>query len=96
MLVVKPLSMNYSDFWKVSVAHSFEEAKRMIIAAEVFGNPYDDLDLPVDDEKTFWDFVTWMHQRGCRYPFSIFGQRSSLQFMRIRDKVRSMGFHFNS
>ncbi|MBR5095460.1 MAG: hypothetical protein IK095_10210 [Oscillospiraceae bacterium] len=94
ILAVRPVSRNYLPRYEVSVVQSFEEAKDMIIAAEGSGSPYDDLALPVDDEPAFMEFFAWMDKTGRRYPFSVHGQRSALQFIRIRDLARSCGFHF--
>ena len=62
LLAVMPPSTNYLDCYHVEIAHSFEEAKEMIISAELHSNPYDDLDLPVFNEKQFWLFVEWMEE----------------------------------
>ena len=95
LLAIKPDSSNYIDLYTVTVARSFEEAKTMIRQAEEAGTPFDDLDLPVYDRKAFEDFINWMISTNRKYPFSIFGFRNPLEFMNIRNKARSCGFHFN-
>ena len=96
LLAVMPQSINYRSIYDVDVAHSFREAKEMIMLAETNGIPYEDLDLPVDDEKMFWEFVKWMEITHRRYSFSIFGVKNPKQFRKIAEKVRNKGFHFNS
>lgn len=47
LLCVKPRSMNYLNYYHVSVASSYEEAKLMICSAEHNEKPYDQLELPI-------------------------------------------------
>ena len=47
LLAVSPPSINYAPYYDVEIASSFENAEEMIIAAELRGEPYADLDLPV-------------------------------------------------
>ena len=96
ILAVMPESTNYNSNYEVSVASSFEEAKEMIIAAEEARAPFDDLSLPVTDEKAFWTFVEWMEENHRKYAFAIFGCKDTQRFWKIAEKVRSKGFHFNS
>ena len=96
LLAVMPPSINYLDCYHVEIAHSFEEAKEMIISAELHSNPYDDLDLPVFNEKQFWLFVEWMEETHRKYSFSIFGAKNDKHFWKIAEKVRKKEFHFNS
>ena len=96
LLAVMPQSTNYLSMFDLSIARSFEEAKRMMMSAEAQGCPYDDLDLPVSDEKRFWQFVEWMEETGRRYSFSVFGYKDTKHFCKIAEKVRDRGFHFNS
>ena len=96
LLAVNPKSTNYINCYKVDVAHSFEQAKEMIIAAEAIGKPYDDLDLPAGDEAPFWAFVAWMEETGRRYAFSIFGITDAARFWKIAEQIREKGFHFNT
>ena len=94
ILAVRPPSRDYMNCI-LSVAHSFEEAKGMIKEAEMSGEPFDQLDLPVRNLDEFWEFVEWMRRRH-RYPFSIFGYKNVAQFIKIRDKARKEGFDFRS
>ena len=96
LLAVMPLSANYLPTYDVEVAHSFEEAKEMIQSAEMLGTPYADLDLPVGDEKRFWQFIDWMEKTHRKYSFSIFGVKNSKQFITIVQKARKRGFHINT
>jgi len=96
LLAVMPESTNYSSNHDVTIARSFEEAKAMIIRAEQESAPYDDLDLSVRDEVRFWKFVDWMEETDRKYPFSIFGHKSTIHFVIIADRVRRRGFFFNS
>ena len=96
LLAVMPQSLNYGSFYDVDVAYSFQEAKEMIELAETNGNPYEDLDLPAGDEKTFWEFINWMEITRRRYRFSIFGVKTEKQFWEIAEKARNKGFHFNT
>ena len=96
LLAVTPESTNYIGLYEVDIAHSFAEAKEMIIAAEDCGRPYDDLDLPAADEKKFWQFVDWMEKTGRRYAFSIFGIADAARFWKIAEQIREKGFHFNT
>ena len=96
MLAVQQRAADYLRPELVTEARSFEEAKKMIIRAEKIGQPFDDLDLPVRNEKQFWAFIEWMRKRGRKYPFSIHGYKGIRHFLMIRDKSRAMGFHFNS
>ena len=96
LLAVMPNSTNYLSSYTVRTAASFEEAKQMIIEAESAYKPFDDLDLPVYDETTFWRFVDWMENTNRKYSFSIFGCKDTEHFIKIRDIARERGFHFNS
>ncbi len=96
LLAVMPSSTSYLHIYDVEIAHSFKEAKEMIMLAEMHGEPYADLDLPVCDEKRFWQFVEWMEETHRKYSFSIFGAKNDMQFCEIAQKVRERGFHFNS
>jgi hypothetical protein len=96
LLAVMPPSTNYLHIYDVEIAHSFEEAKKMIISAEMYEIPYAELDLPVVDEKRFWQFVEWMEETHRKYSFSIFGAKNDEHFWTIAQKVRGKGFHFNS
>ena len=96
MLAVRPRRTNYLHVYEVDYARSLEEAKEKISLAERSGYPYETLDLPVANEKKFWDFVEWMEETGRNYPFSIFGAKSDAHFWSIAEKVREKGFHFNS
>ena len=96
LLAVMPLSTNYLHTYDVEIANSFEEAKQMIISAEMCGKPYADLDLPVHNEKLFWEFVEWMEETNRKYPFSIFGAKNDKCFWKIAKTVREKGFHFNA
>lgn len=96
LLAVMPQSTSYPNSYEVGIAHSFKEAKEMIISAEIQGDPYDVLDLPVFDEEQFWLFVEWMKETHRKYSFSIFGAKNDQHFWDIAQKVREEGFHFNS
>jgi len=96
LLAVRTQPVNYGSYYRVTYARSFEEAKEMILRAEAAGEPFEDLDLPVLDEGAFRAFLDWMEARGRKYPFSIYGERSTAEFLRIRDNCRARGFHFNS
>jgi hypothetical protein len=96
LLAVMPQSTNYLNIYDVEIAHSFEEAKEMIISAEMCGKTYADLDLPVGDEKRFWKFIEWMEETHRKYSFSIFGAKNDKHFCEIAQRVREKGFHFNS
>ena len=96
ILAVQQRAADYLRPELVTEARSFEEAKEMIIRAEEIGQPFDDLDLPVRNEKQFWEFIEWMRKRGRKYPFSIHGYKGTRHFLVIRDRSRAMGFHFNS
>ena len=96
LLAVMPASTTYLPTYDVDVAHSFEEAKKMILSAEMDGEPYADLDLPVYNEKSFWQFVEWMEKTNRKYPFSICGCKNEKQFRAVAEKARKKGFHFNS
>lgn len=95
LLAVRTERGNYGTYYKVAYAPSFEAAKAMILRAEADGTPFDDLDLPVRDEAAFWDFLDWMERRGRKYPFSVYGC-DTFTFLRLRDRSRAMGFHFNT
>ena len=96
LLAVSPPSINYAPYYDVEIASSFENAEEMIIAAELRGEPYADLDLPVYHEERFWEFIEWMEKTDRRYHFSIFGTKNNAQFFRILKIVREKGFHFNT
>lgn len=64
MLAVQQRAADYLRPELVTEARSLEEAKEMIIRAEEIGQPFDDLDLPVRNEKQFWAFIEWMRKRG--------------------------------
>ena len=96
LLAVMPKNTNYNPIYKVTVARSFEEAKVLIEKAEGQGNRFDDLDLPVDDYKSFTDFLDWMEETDRKYAFSIFGNITDAQFASIAQMARERGFHFNS
>ena len=96
MLAVMPVSTNYLSTYQVDVAHSFEQAREMILSAEREGAPYESLDLPVGNEARFWKFVELMQEGHRNYPFSIFGAKNDEHFWSIAEKVRAKGFHFNS
>ena len=96
LLAVNPQSTNYLPFYDVEVSTSFVAAKEMIILAELRGEPYADLDLPVFDENQFWEFIEWMEKTNRQYSFSIFGAKSDEHFWEIAETVRKKGFHFNS
>ncbi len=96
LLAVMPQATNYLHIFKVEIAHSFAEAEEMIVSAEMCGDPYEALDLPVCDEKQFWKFVKWMEKTHRKYSFSIFGAKNDEHFWEIAQKVREKGFHFNS
>ena len=96
LLAVMPQSTNYLNVFDVEIARSFNQAKDMIMDAENNGIPYDDLDLPVYDEKQFWQLVEWMEKTGRKYSFSIFGAKNEKHFYEIAEKARAKGFHFNS
>lgn len=95
LLAVQPDSIDYLDVLDVTFADSFDEAKVKIEQAEFAGRPFDDLELPVYDRFAFEDFINWMKSTNRRYAFSIFGYRDTEEFIRIRDKARKDGFHFN-
>ncbi len=96
LLAVMPQATNYGSFYDLSIANSYEQAKDMIISAEYAGAPFDDLDLPVQNEEIFWEFIDWMEKTDRKYSFSIFGYKSDAQFLNIAKAVREKGFHFNS
>ena len=95
LLAVRPDRTNYLSCYEVSVAPSFEAAKLLLVRAEEAGAPFETLDLPVYDEKAFCAFLDWLEATGRRLPFSVFGCRSTRQFIRFRDEARRRGFHFN-
>jgi hypothetical protein len=96
MLAVKPQSMNYLSIYEVDFANSFEDAKRKITSAKMNGIPYDELDLPVNDEDQFWQFAEWIREghRECR--ISIFGAKNDKHFWKIVEKGRKKGLYFNT
>ena len=94
LLAVQPQSMNYPDYYEVSVAYSYPEAERMIEEAEKNGQAYDQLDLSVRDTVRFREFVDWMEGRQSKYPFSIFGYASPFLFSMIKNEARRRGFDF--
>ena len=96
LLAVMPETTRYGTYYTVTVAESFEHAKYLIQRGENLGMPFDDLDLPVYDEKEFRSFLEWMRSTGRNYPFSVFGCKDTVHFVKIRDEARAMGFHFNS
>ena len=96
LLAVMPDRLNYLPGYDVSVAHSFEQAKSMILRMESQCTPFDTLDLPARDEKALWDFLNWM-RRNCRnYPFSVFGCKDTKRFWKLCEECRSKGFIFNT
>ena len=95
LLAVRSERTNYVSYYEVTYARSFPEAAAAILRAEAEGAPFDDLDLPVQDEAAFWEFLDWMARRGRKYPFSVYGCDTPT-FLRLRDLVRARGFHFNT
>ena len=96
LLAVKPVSTRYGCQYRVSVAHSFREARLLIAQAEQTGEPFDDLDIPVSNEAEFWEFLDWMRKTGRNYPFSVFGCEDTHSFWKLCEKCRAMGFRFNT
>ena len=97
LLAVRQTSVNYNPNCEVTYARSFEHAKEMIEREEMSGKPFDDLDLPISNERDFWKFVDWLEETyRKRYAFSIYGQISDKHFCEIAQEVRERGFHFNS
>ena len=96
LLAVMPQSTNYIPSYEVTVARSFEEAVRLIIAAEEAGAPFDDLDLPVQDERMYREFLEWMRRTERNYSFSVFGCRNTLHFWQLCREARAQGFRFNT
>ena len=96
MLAVRLGKCDYLSVYEVTYARNFDEAKILIEQAEKNGRPFDDLDLPVNNERKFWEFIKWMKQRCRCYPFSIYGYKNARHFIKIRDKTTKMGMHFNS
>lgn len=95
LLAVRSQPVNYASYYQVSYARSFAEAAAMILRAEAEGAPFDDLDLPVQDEASFFKFLDWMEDRSRKYPFSVYGCDTPT-FLRLRDMTRARGFHFNT
>lgn len=95
MLSVRTEHGNYAPYYQVTYADSFMEAAEKILQAEEEGCPFDELDLPAGDEQKFWEFLNWMERRGRKYPFSVYGC-NTFTFIRLRDKCRARGFHFNT
>ncbi len=93
MLAVMDDCKNYLDYYEVSYADSYEDAKRMIEKSEQAETLYDSLNLNVKDESAFWEFLDWMKRRGRRYPFAIFGC-SQLKWLMVRNKAKAQGFSF--
>lgn len=91
-----PIYPHYHPDYDVTIAWSFSQAQDMILQAEKNGQPYHDLDLPVSDEKAFWQFVEWMERTDRKYPFSVFGCTNDVHFMKIAMIAREKGFHFNT
>ena len=96
LLAVMPPHTHYNPNYEVSVARSYEEAKFMILRAEQEGVPFDTLDLPVRDEKMFWQFLEWMRTMGRNYSFSVFGCKDDAHFRELCKEAREKGFHFNT
>ncbi len=93
ILAVMDDCKNYLDYYEVSYADSYEEAKIMIEKSEQAGTPYHSLNLNVKDEESFWEFLDWMNRRYRKYPFAIFGCHQLKWFM-IKNKVKAQGFSF--
>ncbi len=86
LLAVRPLSRNYSGNYHVTFTGSFAEAERMMRVQS-----FDVLDLPADDENQLFDFLKKC--RG-RCAVCVHGVDDEKRFVKIRDKVREMGFEF--
>jgi hypothetical protein len=96
LLAVLSQPTNYCSGYSVTVANSFEQAKALIVQAELEGSPFETLDLPVYDEKIFWQFLHWMRSTGRNYSFSVFGCKNTLHFRRLCAEARGKGFRFNT
>lgn len=96
LLAVMPEYTTYHPRYAVTVAHSFAQAKELLLQAELAGVPFDDLDLPVSDENAFWVFLEWMRGTGQNYPFSIFGCDDTDRFWSLVQKARAQGFYVNT
>lgn len=95
LLAVRTDRTNYVSYYQVTYAASFQEAAEKILRAEAEGCPFDELDIPASDEQKLWEFLDWMERRGRKYPFSVYGC-NTFTFIRLRDKCRARGFHFNT
>ena len=86
-LVVKAINRNYNKNYEPTFVSSFAEAKRLLENEQ-----FEVLDLPGENRRELFAFLKELGDT--RYMVAVHGVDNERKFVKIRDKIREMGFEF--